>query len=217
MHIDRTESKKDCTFRLHLQSYERIKHSRKNLPIDNILFMWRKKIIVDIKEERRRETKTMLWRRGIWDRWLYTYPKSLWSKDQVGCKVSGFDHATCCIDGDHQHLQLHIRHTIYHPQHTIEECAHIRNAWILLHIFLLHYVPKCPAVKQNKNHHNWNKNKITPPINNNVRQQKISWSKDNLEHYAAKWWDHMCCSCRLEESGSWKIPHLQQFLLRKVY
>ncbi len=54
---------------------------KKKLPIDNILFMWRKKIIVDIKEERRRETKTMLWRRGIWDRWLYTYPKSLRSKD----------------------------------------------------------------------------------------------------------------------------------------
>lgn len=152
------------------------------------------------------------------DDWLYTYPKSLWSKDQVGCKVSGFNHATCCIDGDHQHLQLHIRHTIYHPQHTIEECAHIRNAWILLHIFLLHYVPKCPTVKQNKNHHNLNKNKITPTNNNNnVQQQKMSWSKDNLEQYAAKSWDHMCCSCRLEESRSWKIPHLQQFLLRKFY
>jgi hypothetical protein len=37
-------------------------------------------------------------------------------------------------------------------------------------------------VKQNKNHHNLNKNKITPTnSNNNVQQQKMSWSKDNLE------------------------------------
>jgi hypothetical protein len=36
-------------------------------------------------------------------------------------------------------------------------------------------------VKQNKTHHNLNKNKITPTNNNNVQQQKISWSKDNLE------------------------------------